>query len=559
MGKGTIISGGANGLYTLNVDYGDALRQQYLTQINQRLSQLSSAIPLAEAKVIDQNNAISAADNAVQAAIAVYNAAILANPDGQFPELQKAIQDAVTAYATQVASLKPLKREADLLKAEQTGLTSQSSYLNSLNLIKVAPAWCADFTENATGQVATIEVPGEPRTVLIAPGAPQPLPADGQVLAREVMRSDQAYLNAALLPGWQKWKPTFRIGTITFVNQDQNTCSVDLQFAESSANQLPINQTEFLSGVPIQYMDCDAAVFAEGDEVIIRFDGQNWTQPKVVGFLKEPKQCAGLQFNGAVYLQILYYCGIVWSGNSNPDYSTAGFDFFPASETPITSWPYSGSGPDNATYFVSNISFNTEFLLLLPQALDKFVWDNRQTLSYTVNGNALQRDLSAEDYGYVDLSFDEYTMTDRGPSWPDYLNNRFQVSTYIGDEDPSIYAIAPCDKVISYVYIHEEYWPGNGDGGTVVGVAPNASYGVTGSQAIAVANARSEYTLVCSAGGKTLFSGTLKTTEQTGKPPGQSSLADGYVCLYDGTYKPSVPWDWTGSGISIPPEVTWII
>jgi len=51
-------------------------------------------------------------------------------------------------------------------------------------------------------------------------------------------------------PGWQKWMPTFRFGTITSLDTDNNTCSVSLEGASNSDTGLGVNQSGTLSGVP---------------------------------------------------------------------------------------------------------------------------------------------------------------------------------------------------------------------------------------------------------------------------------------------------------------------
>lgn len=66
--------------------------------------------------------------------------------------------------------------------------------------------------------------------------------------------------------------------------------------------------TRRLDAVPIEYMQCNAWAFAEGDSVVVQFTGQDWAQPKVVGFSDDPQPCemniwrhgiVGLNFSGA--------------------------------------------------------------------------------------------------------------------------------------------------------------------------------------------------------------------------------------------------------------------
>jgi len=93
-----------------------------------------------------------------------------------------------------------------------------------------------------------------------------------------------------MLPGWQKWKPTYRYGAITALDGD--TADVSLDSALSSQQGLNVNQAGVLTGVDIEYMSCDGAAFDVGDEVLIQFSGQDWASPKVIGFKEEPKACA---------------------------------------------------------------------------------------------------------------------------------------------------------------------------------------------------------------------------------------------------------------------------
>jgi hypothetical protein len=107
----------------------------------------------------------------------------------------------------------------------------------------------------------------------------------------------QAWYLSALLPGWQKWKPTHRYGTITAIDYDADTCTVLLDAAKSSQQGLNINLLSVLVNVPVQYMTCNAAAFEVGDSVLVQFTGQSWDSPVVIGFKANPKPCAGWIFN----------------------------------------------------------------------------------------------------------------------------------------------------------------------------------------------------------------------------------------------------------------------
>lgn len=208
------------------------------------------------------------------------------------PERVKlAIEDAIKAAAA--------KRDAEARlaekKSQEAALRARMAALEKALEPKITYAWCADATEDATGQVGTIELNGETDQddpqIVIAPLEVLPTLQPGEVAAREVQSGAQAYFNAAILPGWQKYRPTYRSGRIYNIDMRANTCSVDLDAARSSAENLDINQTSSLHGVPVRYMSCDATAFADDDRVIVEFPSQNWSQPVVIGFVERPRQC----------------------------------------------------------------------------------------------------------------------------------------------------------------------------------------------------------------------------------------------------------------------------
>jgi hypothetical protein len=115
-----------------------------------------------------------------------------------------------------------------------------------------------------------------------------------------VMSPAQAYWNLAAQPGWQKWKPTYRWGVISNIDKDNDTADVSLASASSEQQTLDINQTSSLSNVPVVYMTCNANAFEDGDRVVVEFQNLDWTQPRIIGFLDNPKAC--LQYTASYYV-----------------------------------------------------------------------------------------------------------------------------------------------------------------------------------------------------------------------------------------------------------------
>jgi hypothetical protein len=335
MGKATIVGGGDKGNYTIKMDYGTATRDATVAAIAQHLTELATKITEAQTKLDAAKAAEAEKKTAAQKATNDYIAATQAIPKAfedvssamdavenlaasatATPEERKAAQDALTAAeaaytaaqdaakealseqtkaATALVEAKkktaPLQLALDALVDEQTKLQKDKAYWDGLQLESTLQAWCADYTENGSGEVATMEIPGENQIVLIKPGAPAGNTVDGKLVAREVQSPEQVFFNAAILPGWQKFKPTYRSGVITALNTSNNTASVTLDAAQSSAAGLDINKMTALANVPVVYMTCHASAFAVGDACVVRFNGMDWAQPQVVGFVDNPKPC----------------------------------------------------------------------------------------------------------------------------------------------------------------------------------------------------------------------------------------------------------------------------
>lgn len=162
----------------------------------------------------------------------------------------------------------------------------------------VEDVWCADLTENLTGEVGTIEVNGESDHILITPGGE---PGVGQLESATTSTASAIFWNWALHLWWQRWKPTYRVATIIDIDYDNDTCDVELAEAQSqmlldihgypSAGQSINPDNPNLENVPIEYMECNSEAFGAGDSVIIKFEDQSWSQPVVIGFEEEPRAC----------------------------------------------------------------------------------------------------------------------------------------------------------------------------------------------------------------------------------------------------------------------------
>ena len=296
MGRATILStvevGGEEvGLYRVNIDAGTEARSQRIAQLDARIATAETRAAELVALTSAAEVSVTAALVLMDAAIGAYRSAISANPEGDHSALRSAVAAAQSTAMEARADAEKVKARAADNTADLSQLRSAKTELESLQLESEIEAWCVDYTVDATGEVGTIEVPGEPVHILLQPECRAPESGDGGLLSRALMAPYQAYYNAAILPGWQKFKPTFRLGVITAIDYDEDTCNVTLDVAESTAQDLDVNQATALNGVEIVYGECNSAPFLVNDRVVVRFDGQNWETPKVIGFESNPVPC----------------------------------------------------------------------------------------------------------------------------------------------------------------------------------------------------------------------------------------------------------------------------
>lgn len=284
MGKGLIVSGGDDGLYQLQVTLSRGTIDAQIIKLDEAIS--------------DANDAITQIDNSItQITSEIDSLTVTIDYYQSDPVLYKTeLQEAVSEQARKIAARGALEKEKGLWELKLKSLQARKEYLsNNMPENPVIAAWCADLSETLTGTVGTIEVPGERGTVLIRPGyadnAAHDADRDGQLAPAVGSTPAGVFFNLAMLPAWQKWWPTYRFGTLTSVDEDNDICNVLLEEAVSSAQNLSINQTETLSSVPIVYMDGNADPFAVGDDVVIEFVDQDWTQPRVIGFKDHPRPC----------------------------------------------------------------------------------------------------------------------------------------------------------------------------------------------------------------------------------------------------------------------------
>ena len=296
MSKGEIVSSEGAGRYVVRVVNAVETLQEELERINKELAELAVTVADAKLAVIQAQTAADSIRHQIDLAIDDYRQ----DPDANRSRLTD-LQSQLVAKQADVARLEYAR---DVLIVKNLSLLKRRGAIESVPASRQVEAWCADFTEGLAGDVGLVDINDEGgQGVIIQPGfdgsAMYQPSRDGMLLPREALSPEQSFFNLAILPGVQKWFPRYRLGVIS--DLDGDSCTVTLDDALSSAQDLDINQQRVLTAVPIQYMDCNGAAFSDGDRVLVRFTDNG---PLVIGFEREPVPCADLSL---AFLVVRYF------------------------------------------------------------------------------------------------------------------------------------------------------------------------------------------------------------------------------------------------------------
>lgn len=306
MSRGEIIAHIGEGKYRVRQGLATDRIHQELAQVENRIAELAIKLPEKKLQLLQAEEAVSNKASEIDLAIP----ALVADEDG-----------ARATITTLQVDLIRLKAAASLLSLGVAYLIADDlSSRKRQNLLQQVPdgkdldAWCADYTLDLAGEVGIADINDEGgQGLLIRPGfddfAAHVPTRDGALFPDLAQSSAQAYFNAALLPGVQKWRPKYRIGTVIDVVGD--VCDLELDDAKSSAQALSINTEGTLTGVKIQYMDCNGDVFAPGDRVIVEMQGRTNQEPRVIGFESNPRECSIAFLCSATSS----YCSTSYNGN----------------------------------------------------------------------------------------------------------------------------------------------------------------------------------------------------------------------------------------------------
>jgi len=281
-----IISSNGEGRFTVRLDFGESMRAAIMSALEQRISALQPQMTKADL-------ALTEAEEAHEQSKAVL-AALLEQIAQSPPEL---IEPMRRAYSRDLHKMQELVAELQQRELRQRTIADEielrgrqiAYWRDEVKCVETRDVWCAGYVEESSGYRATIEIDGEADLILLHPNNRAWVPRDGELRARALLSPEQAYWNAAALPGWQKHRPTYRYGTITDIDWDANTCSVKLADAKSSVQRLGINKHTVLDRLSTNYAG-GMRTFGVDDRVVVEFINQAWELPQLIGFLDNPRR-----------------------------------------------------------------------------------------------------------------------------------------------------------------------------------------------------------------------------------------------------------------------------
>ena len=251
--------------------------------------------------------------------IAEMNAAIAA---GDFDTVQEKRDALAELTATLIANATVIGQgEIDLRQAQaqrQTNLLERDAIIDQIFTHRVATAWCADLTEDLTGEVGLIDVGRTSSVVqighfIIRPGHPGDaafdLSRDGDIQPAVGSGQPAGTVSSIILsPGAAVWSARYRTGVITAIDGDECTVEIDPLvdvpglLGATISDLFPGNQQTW-GNVPIEYMTCNGSAFLLGDRVVVAFNTTRFQpQPTVIGFVEEPRACGveGIDLTGTI-------------------------------------------------------------------------------------------------------------------------------------------------------------------------------------------------------------------------------------------------------------------
>lgn len=268
--------------------------QTAITVLEAKITELDLKITEAETAVTDAETAKADAQSAADAALLAFKIASEADPEGNLEGVTDAVNAAVIALS--IAASELTSAEYGLSSYENAKIAAQME-IDRLQAfidddLAAVTIWCADYTEDLSGTVPALQIAGDSDNLIIAPGG---VNTDQGSFVQVGSQSAHATVFNYYMEDWAtKYKPRYRIATITSIDYDLDTATVILDAVTGKNGSSLNNGYHTLSDVSVEYMACNASAFIIDDRVAIQFTDQDWEQPVIIGFETEPEMCQTL-------------------------------------------------------------------------------------------------------------------------------------------------------------------------------------------------------------------------------------------------------------------------
>lgn len=292
MGKATILPSGARdlerGQYYVRIEKDSTRAEWAIQRLSRDLDALSG--------IISTNySSYQSAQNAHSQAKSDLNQIIQQGKESPSDDANDKIKSATQAERSTALTLANARAVYQMSRTKEESIRRRIRYLKDQTTIEdTRVVWCADCNQTLQegDSVGTIEIPNTDDSIMIKPtgtdvnGSDYDSEIDGILTNTAALTPAQAFHSYAVFPGWQRWKPTYRLGKILEkTGRDNATILLD---AESTVQSLKVDNARYIYNVPLTLKGQKSGPYEIGDRVVVKFEDQNHESPKVVGFEEDP-------------------------------------------------------------------------------------------------------------------------------------------------------------------------------------------------------------------------------------------------------------------------------
>lgn len=336
--KGVIVTNKGDGLYTIKLLFNTDEADANLAHMEELLATLTLEMALL---VADQSTARAE----LNAKLTELNLALIdfaSDSDAhrnRVVGLQQEATELRVAYDHTSQALAHKRGESLAIKRKKAYYESRNAALQATAQLD---AWTADYSTalDPGDEVGVAAIDNAPGAYVIFPqyadavadlgiAPPWNGARDGQLTPIWSMSAAGSFVNYALYPAFQKWMPTYRVGTVTGepagglvpVVLDDSHSIVDYETGYHKVGAMPTGPNDgAVLWIEARYMTCNASVFEDGDRVLVmsvpnatavgqmprayiapnNADGEPWqvcfdpSNLRVIGFESHPKVCVGI-------------------------------------------------------------------------------------------------------------------------------------------------------------------------------------------------------------------------------------------------------------------------